>query len=68
MGKMSDLAIELEEKEISLEEFRQQLKDLNDAVVNFQPPKKYQPMSKAKGARALGAFKRKLSSRRLILK
>jgi len=39
MGKMSDLAIELEEKELSLEEFQQHLKDLNDAVVNFIPPK-----------------------------
>jgi soluble lytic murein transglycosylase-like protein len=39
MGKMSDLAIELEEKELNLEEFQQHLKDLNDAVVNFKPPK-----------------------------
>tara|TARA_R100000700_G_C3103887_1_gene99780 strand:- start:168 stop:410 length:243 start_codon:yes stop_codon:yes gene_type:complete len=39
MGKMSDLAIELEEMELSVEEFRQQIRELNDAVVNFQPPK-----------------------------
>ena len=39
MGKMSYLAIELEEMELSVEEFRQQIRELNDAVVNFQPPK-----------------------------
>ena len=37
--RSSHLAIELEEMELSVEEFRQQIRELNDAVVNFQPPK-----------------------------
>jgi len=66
MGKMSDLAIELEEKKLSLEEFQQQLKDLNDAVVNFQPPKKYQSMSQSRAARDLGLLDKGIKTKRML--
>tara|TARA_R100000315_G_C5149352_1_gene85520 strand:+ start:334 stop:576 length:243 start_codon:yes stop_codon:yes gene_type:complete len=63
MGKMSDLAIELEEMELSVEEFRQQIRELNDAVVNFQPPqptRQTRAKTSSKMARNISGWRRGL--------
>ena len=46
------------------EDFKKELATLTDKVINFQPVKKTQSMSQTKSARASGALKRDLSTRR----
>ena len=47
------------------EDFKKELATLTDKVINFLP-KKNHPMSQTKSARASGALRRDLSTRRML--
>jgi len=53
-------------KEMTVEDFKKELEIMTDKVVNFQPPKKYQPMSQARVARDLGILDKGIKTKKML--
>jgi len=53
-------------KEMTVEDFKKELEIMTDKVVNFQPPKKYQPMSQARVARDLGLLTKGIKTKKML--
>jgi len=53
-------------KKMTVEEFKKELEAMTDKVINFQPPKKYQPMSQARVARDLGLLDKGIKTKRML--